>query len=32
MTGATGQIRLRREFSASELTTDGDYIGTLCAQ
>jgi hypothetical protein len=30
MSGASGQIRLRGEFSASELTTDGDYIGTLC--
>jgi hypothetical protein len=30
MTGATGQIRLRGEFSAAEGTTSGDYIGTLC--
>jgi len=27
---ATGQIRLRGEFSASEGTTAGDYLGTLC--
>jgi hypothetical protein len=25
-----GQIRLRGEFSATEGTTSGDYIGTLC--
>jgi len=31
MSGATGRIRLRGEFSASEGTTSGDYIGTLCA-
>jgi hypothetical protein len=30
MTGASGQIRLRGEFSASEGTTAGDYLGTLC--
>ena len=30
MSGATGQIRLRGEFSAAEATTNGDYIGTLC--
>ena len=29
-TGATGQIRLRGEFSAAEGTTNGDYIGTVC--
>ena len=28
--GATGQIRLRGEFSASAGTTSGDYLGTLC--
>ena len=28
--GATGQIRLRGEFSATEGTTIGDYLGTLC--
>lgn len=28
--GATGQIRLRGEFSASEGTTSGDYLGSLC--
>ena len=32
MSTATGQIRLRGEFSASEGTTTGDYIGTLCTQ
>src|SRR6266446_10503398 len=31
MSGATGQIRLRGEFSASEGTTSGDYIGALHA-
>jgi hypothetical protein len=30
MSGATGQIRLRGEFNASEGTTSGDYIGSLC--
>src|SRR5438132_11511106 len=30
MSGATGQIRLRGEFSASESTTSGDYLGTRC--
>ena len=30
MRGATGQIRLRGEFDASEGTTSGDYIGKLC--
>jgi hypothetical protein len=30
MSGATGQIRLRGEFSAAEGTTSGDYIGSLC--
>lgn len=30
MAGATGQFRLRGEFSAAEGTTSGDYIGTLC--
>ena len=30
MSGATGQIRLRGEFDASEGTTSGDYIGKLC--
>jgi len=30
MAGATGQIRLRGEFSAAEGTTEGDYVGTLC--
>ena len=30
MTDATGQIRLRGEFSAFEGTTTGAYIGTLC--
>jgi hypothetical protein len=30
MTGATGQIRLRGEFSAAEGATSGDYIGSLC--
>lgn len=30
MSAATGQIRLRGEFSAVEGTTSGDYIGTLC--
>ena len=29
-TGATGQIRLRGEFSAAEGTTSGDYLGSLC--
>jgi hypothetical protein len=29
-TGATGQIRLRGEFSAAAGTTSGDYVGTLC--
>lgn len=29
-TGATGQIRLRGEFSAASGTTAGDYTGTLC--
>ena len=28
--GATGQIRLRGEFSATEGTTIGDYLGALC--
>ena len=30
MTGATGQIRLRGEFSVTDGTTSGDYLGTLC--
>jgi hypothetical protein len=30
MAGATGQIRLRGEFSEAEGTTAGDYVGTLC--
>src|SRR6266404_1876435 len=30
MSGATGQIRLRGEFSAAEGTTGGDYTGKLC--
>jgi hypothetical protein len=30
MTGASGQIRLRGEFSAVAGTTSGDYVGTLC--
>ena len=30
MNAATGQIRLRGEFSAAEGTTSGDYIGSLC--
>lgn len=30
MSDASGQIRLRGEFSASEGTTSGDYIGELC--
>src|SRR5439155_20746560 len=30
MSGATGQIRLRGEFNASEGTTSGDYLGTRC--
>jgi hypothetical protein len=29
---ATGQIRLRGEFSAAAGTTAGDYVGTLCTQ
>jgi hypothetical protein len=32
MNGATGQIRLRGEFSASAGTTSGDYIGSVCTQ
>ena len=32
MSAATGQIRLRGDFSASEGTTTGDYLGTLCTQ
>jgi hypothetical protein len=32
MSTASGQIRLRGEFDASEGTTTGDYIGTLCTQ
>ena len=31
MSTATGQIRLRGEFSAAEGATSGDYLGTLCA-
>ena len=31
MASATGQIRLRGEFSASEGMTSGDYIGNVCA-
>ncbi|MEO8328814.1 MAG: hypothetical protein ABI586_02305 [Candidatus Nanopelagicales bacterium] len=31
MANATGQIRLRGEFSATEATTSGDYIGNVCA-
>lgn len=30
MAGATGQIRLRGEFSVAEGTTSGDYIGKVC--
>lgn len=30
MASATGQIRLRGEFSATEGTTAGDYIGNVC--
>ena len=30
MTGASGQIRLRGEFSATAGTTTGDYLGTVC--
>ena len=30
MAAATGQIRLRGEFSATEGTTSGDYIGSVC--
>ena len=30
MSTATGQIRLRGEFSAAAGTTAGDYLGTLC--
>jgi len=30
MADATGQIRLRGEFSATEGTTSGDYIGNVC--
>ena len=32
MSTATGQIRLRGEFSATAGTTSGDYLGTLCGQ
>ena len=32
MSTATGQIRLRGEFSAAAGTTAGDYVGTLCTQ
>ena len=28
--GAGGQIRLRGEFNATDGTTTGDYLGTLC--
>ena len=31
MASATGQIRLRGEFSPSEGMTSGDYIGNVCA-
>jgi hypothetical protein len=30
MTGATGQIRLRGEFTDAGAGTSGDYVGTLC--
>ena len=30
MLNAKGQIRLRGELNATEGTTSGDYIGTLC--
>ena len=30
MAAATGQIRLRGEFSATEGTTSGDYTGNVC--
>jgi hypothetical protein len=32
MSTATGQIRLRGEFSPTAGTTSGDYLGTLCTQ
>ncbi len=32
MSTATGQIRLRGEFSPAAGTTAGDYTGTLCSQ
>jgi len=32
MSTATGQIRLRGQFSAAAGTTAGDYLGTLCSQ
>lgn len=32
MSTATGQIRLRGEFSLTAGTTSGDYTGTLCSQ
>jgi hypothetical protein len=32
MSTATGQIRLRGEFSAAQGTTSGDYLGTVCTQ
>jgi hypothetical protein len=31
MVNATGQIRLRGEFSATQGTTSGDYIGSVCS-
>lgn len=32
MTSATGQIKLRGDYSAAEGTTSGDYLGALCTQ
>ncbi len=32
MSAATGQIRLRGEFSLANATTSGDYTGTVCSQ
>ena len=32
MSTATGQIRLRGEFSLANATTSGDYTGTVCSQ
>lgn len=32
MSGATGQIRLRGEFSPAAGSTSGDYNGSLCSQ